>query len=62
VAVEGHGGRYHPIHGGDIPVGNFNGFPTMHRNYLKGMFLIVVSMHGWKDDVISDNLYVGLMP
>jgi len=26
------------------------------------MFLIVVSMHGWKDDVISDNFYVGLMP
>jgi hypothetical protein len=26
------------------------------------MFLIVVYMYGWKDDVISDNLYVGLMP
>jgi len=35
VAVEGLGGRYHPIHGGDIPVGNFKGFPTMHRNYNK---------------------------
>jgi hypothetical protein len=27
-------------------------------HYLEGMFLQVISMHGWKGDVISDNFYV----
>jgi len=29
------------------------------QEHLKEMFHPVVSMHGWKDDVISDNFYVG---
>jgi hypothetical protein len=28
----------------------------------EGVILHVLSMHGWKDDVISDNFYVGQMP
>jgi hypothetical protein len=26
------------------------------------MFLSVISMHGWKEGMISDKIYVGLMP
>jgi len=32
--------------------------------HLKGMFLSIISMHGWKEGMISDKIYVyvGLMP
>jgi hypothetical protein len=30
--------------------------------HLKGMSLSVISMHGWKEGMVSDKIHAGLMP